>query len=470
MSFQAIEQAFSKYGIYREPGLDSIWITHADILSQILSLSKMNNISVIQAGNSIEGRSIFRIKMGNGKIKILLWSQMHGNESTATKAIFDLINFLKSDDELTGFKNNLLDNLEINFVPMLNPDGAERFTRENAVNVDLNRDALSFQSPESRILQELKDEINPEFCFNLHDQNRYYSVGRTDFSPVLSFLAPPSGYNNPVNDARVKAIQVIVHLKKVLNKYIPNQIAKYSDDHEPRSFGDNFNRQESAVILVESGFVKNDPEKEKVREYNFISLLSALEAISSKSYTQCSTDDYSKIAENNEGRFFDLLLKGGVIRYGASEYRVDIGINRYEFPTEIVKKFYTKGIIAGIGDLSTFSAHEIVDCKGMTVCEGRILSNSFKNTDEITALDLEQHLREGVTTVLCKECNYMEEYSNTLYNIILRDNISSHEIKTGLPANLYLSNKNGVMYLVINGFLMQAPFNNKMIRNGLIFR
>lgn len=44
-------------------------------------------------GESVEERKIYQIKIGSGPIKILAWSQMHGNESTTTKAIFDLIAF-----------------------------------------------------------------------------------------------------------------------------------------------------------------------------------------------------------------------------------------------------------------------------------------------------------------------------------------------------------------------------------------
>lgn len=470
MSSKILEKVFSKYSSYKEPGLEPLWLTHAGILPKISNLSKNKNVTILEAGHSIEGRSIFKIKMGRGNTRILLWSQMHGNETTATKAIFDLLNFLTANDEFSEFKNELLNALEIHFIPMLNPDGAEKFTRENAINIDLNRDALSFQSPEAQILQKAKDEINPEFCFNLHDQNRYYGVGRTGLSPVLSFLAPPSDYNNPMNDSRQKAMKLIAYLTSILEKYIPSQIAKYSDDHEPRSFGDNFNKQNSAVILIESGYLKNDLNKEKVREYNFIALLSALSAILTKSYDKTDIADYSKIPENNEAKLFDLLLKGVKVLRGNNEFIIDIGINRREFTAETKKEIYIKGVIEGLGDLCTYSAHEIIDCRGLIASEGKILFNHDINNENLCTTDFGKYYADGYTTIARRDYNSNEEYCKTPMNIILRDNITTHEIKTGLPANLYLRDKNGAAYLIVNGFLLHFPINKNLIRNGLIFR
>ena len=48
---------------------------------------------------------------------------------------------------------------------MLNPDGAEKFTRENAQQIDINRDAVAQQTPEGKLLYELKNKINPHFVF-----------------------------------------------------------------------------------------------------------------------------------------------------------------------------------------------------------------------------------------------------------------------------------------------------------------
>ena len=41
------------------------------------------------AGFSVLRKPIYSYTIGAGKTKILIWSQMHGNESTTTKALMD---------------------------------------------------------------------------------------------------------------------------------------------------------------------------------------------------------------------------------------------------------------------------------------------------------------------------------------------------------------------------------------------
>ena len=47
----------------------------------------------------------------------------------------------------------LEDRLTLHLVPMLNPDGAQRYARRNAQGIDINRDALHLQTPEGRALK-----------------------------------------------------------------------------------------------------------------------------------------------------------------------------------------------------------------------------------------------------------------------------------------------------------------------------
>ena len=91
-----------------------------------------------------------------------LWSQMHGNEPTATQAIFDILNFLNSPDFKVE-KQEILSNLTLHFLPMLNPDGAELYQRRNTLGIDINRDALRLQSPEGRTLKRVRDSLEADF-------------------------------------------------------------------------------------------------------------------------------------------------------------------------------------------------------------------------------------------------------------------------------------------------------------------
>ena len=50
-------------------------------------------------GKSVLEKPIYSVEFGQGKTRIYMWSQMHGDESTCTKAIFDLFEVLKNDNE-----------------------------------------------------------------------------------------------------------------------------------------------------------------------------------------------------------------------------------------------------------------------------------------------------------------------------------------------------------------------------------
>ena len=46
------------------------------------------------SGFSVNNLPIYSLSYGLGDVKILIWSQMHGNESTSTKALFDFLSYL----------------------------------------------------------------------------------------------------------------------------------------------------------------------------------------------------------------------------------------------------------------------------------------------------------------------------------------------------------------------------------------
>ena len=166
-----LEQLFSQY---KESSLLGRYITLDSIEPLLNKWNTNNQVKII--GTSVLNNPIYRYQIGNGSTKILLWSQMHGNESTTTKALFDLFNVLNSDSVLA---RELLSTFTFCFIPMLNPDGAKLYTRENANKVDLNRDSQNLSQPESNVLREVFDNFKPDYCYNLHDQRTIFGVGNT---------------------------------------------------------------------------------------------------------------------------------------------------------------------------------------------------------------------------------------------------------------------------------------------------
>ncbi len=351
------DQLFENYGGYRENLIKASLIHHDDIKNILSDLGKSALFKVEEIGRSVEGREIFSITFGTGKTDILAWSQMHGDEPTATAALFDLLKFFSACDSFDPLRKELLSKLKFHFIPMLNPDGARLFQRENAFNIDINRDALRLESNESKLLWNYAEKADPEFCFNLHDQNSYYTSGRSGKHSTISLLAPPSDHLKSINYAREKSMQVILKIEEALKKFIPGGIARYSDDHEPRSFGDNFIKNGRSSILIESGYFKSDPDKEFVRKLNFISLITAFVSIAGRDFEKINYTEYFNIPENQE-MLFDLLLRNLILKMNGSEFKIDIGINRKKKYDPATKKFFYSSTIQEVGDLSFHSGIE----------------------------------------------------------------------------------------------------------------
>ena len=89
---------------------------------------------VEQAGVSAEGRPLRHVSWGEGDTRVLLWSQMHGDESTASMAIADLFRFLGEHPE-HPLVQRLRTGTSLHFLPVMNPDGAARFQRRNAQGI-----------------------------------------------------------------------------------------------------------------------------------------------------------------------------------------------------------------------------------------------------------------------------------------------------------------------------------------------
>jgi len=362
-----VDQIEEKYEVYKEKSLKHRRFKHKDILPLIQNLKSHANFKLSELGKSTEGREIYLIKLGNGKMPVLLWSQMHGNEPTATQALFDIFNFFATSDNLDDVREKLLKELTLYFIPMVNPDGTEVNKRRNSLDIDPNRDAERLQCKETQLLKKIRDDINAEYGFNLHDQAIYYSAGATEKPATISFLTPSFNYEQEIDQKRVASMELIVLMNSILQEKIPGQVGRYSDDFMPTAFGDNMQLWGTSTILIESGGYKNDPEKQYVRELNFLCILTGLYGIAYKYPSNFELMDYFKIPENKKEKLFDLLIRNASVEKNGQIFKTDIGIRREEIDNDDFTGFKYKSRIEDIGDLTYYYGYEEIDANGLKV-------------------------------------------------------------------------------------------------------
>ena len=462
-NFSFEQSLYYNYEFFKEKTLKDRFFKHSDIIRLIDSLKTKNVFTVKNAGKSFEGRDIFLLSTGTGKKKIFLWSQMHGDEPTATAALFDIFNFFSDNFHYNDVKNLILRNTTLYFMPMVNPDGADYFTRRNSMMIDINRDANRIQTPEAKILMETFDSLKADFGFNLHDQTPRYSAGNSFRQATISFLAPPIDYDKRIDNVRLNSMKLISGLYEMLNKFIPGHISKYSDDYEPRAFGDTFQKKGTSTILVESGGWKNDPEKQFIRKLNFILLLSAFKQIAEDSYKSFDENIYESIPFNEE-RLYDLILRNLAISKNGLDYKIDIAINYLEIFSK--NGYYLKASIENIGDMSTFYGIEDYDFEGYKIDSGKTLLKEFNSIKEIKNLDYSELFEKGYTNIYFD--NSKSETSDMPFNILTDKKKIDFAIKIGNNPTFVLKRNGKIEYSIINGFIQNL--NTKTFKsNGLVF-
>ena len=255
-------------------------VDHAEVVKRLeaVAAASPDLFTLEKIGESVEGRSINYVRVGSGPMAVMLWSQMHGDEPTATSALFDLFEYLRRHRADASVKR-LLSALTLHVVPMLNPDGAERFQRRNAQSIDINRDALRLQTPEGKTLKALRDRVKPQIGFNLHNQSWRTSVGDPPKPASISLLSVAFDEARTENAGRKLTKQVCAVIRDALEPFAPGQIGRYDDEFEVRAFGDNITLWGTPVVLIETGpWPSEEPDAALVR-LNFVALLSALDAL-----------------------------------------------------------------------------------------------------------------------------------------------------------------------------------------------
>jgi hypothetical protein len=302
-------------------------VRHKDLQNYLEQLKKLG-LKVAEVGRSYGNREIYQVEFGRGAARVFMWTQMHGDEPTATSAVMDMLAFLQTNRDKSWVKE-IEEKLTIRVVPMLNPDGAELYQRRNLQSIDINRDARAQQTPEGRLLKKLRDEWSPQYGFNLHNQNALTTVGRTHKQAAISLLAVNGDPTGKSDAAHQRSRRIASLMIEALNEFMKGSIGRYDDSFNERAFGDNFSAWGTPVILVETGALHGRDEMFLIK-MNFVAYLVALRAIATGSETRATTSVYDTLPSNSSGDLFNVLFrKANIVNLSENDraFVTDIGAN-----------------------------------------------------------------------------------------------------------------------------------------------
>ena len=364
-------------------------LEHDEVERRLKGIAEADPTHVIleRVGASLEGRSINLVTTGTGPFRVLLWSQMHGDEPTATAALFDVFDYFQRhrDDPVV---QRILSSLTLYIVPMLNPDGAERYQRRNAQGIDLNRDALALQTPEGQLLKTLRDRFNPRVGFNLHNQAWNTSIGDPPKPASISLLSVAYDKARSENAGRKLTKKLCAVIRDSLEPFASGQIGRYDDDFEVRAFGDNLTLWGTPVVLIETGpFPSSEPDPALVR-LNFIGIISALDALATGNVDKADPKRYESLPMNETKELFVLVKNATILPgTGVRAFTGDIGIsaNRRVRTIDGRRQIQIQANIVDLGDLRTYGALRTIDGTGLVAAP--LWDPSLKEDQEVDLPD-----------------------------------------------------------------------------------
>lgn len=313
---------------------------------------------ISQIGTSYLEKPIYQFSIGSGSINILAWSQMHGNESNATLAMLDLLEIKKN---IPAMFEAIFEQISLDFIFMLNPDGSEKWSRRNALDIDMNRDYNMEASKEFPFLKNLIKKKKYSYALNLHEQRTIFSTDR-EHPATLSFLAPAENIEKQATETRKKSMAVISAIFEYMKPLIPNKIGRYDDEFYPNSTGDNFTKKGIPTILFEGGHYPDDYLRKETRKFYTVALYIALEFIARENGTVENWENYFQIPENIESHY-DIIYRNVKLNTDfpcildvAVQYKEEIkaGENEISFTP----------IVTEVGDVGKKKGWLEIDCTG----------------------------------------------------------------------------------------------------------
>ena len=198
---------------------------YEEMVSMLQHLDQKSDALTLEVyGQSVKGRDLYLAKFGNNEENptVLYLTQQHGNEALTTEGALQFIKHLTSNSKEV---KEMLENVNILVAPRLNVDGAEgdvdfslddyvagTHTRYNANEVDLNRDHVDRNQPETKALHEnVLQKYKPDYMIDLHHQGAETTLGDTDELVSGSILYPTNENVDPEVVEKSKQLGAVLY-------------------------------------------------------------------------------------------------------------------------------------------------------------------------------------------------------------------------------------------------------------------
>jgi hypothetical protein len=146
-------------------GPDTLWVAGQEMMTSTFfdrwtdSLAAEAYVTRRIAGRSGRGRPMPLVEFGSPDATrhVMIIGRQHPPEATGTMALLAYVGELAGDSPLA---QEFREHFRVHVIPLVNPDGVDLgHWRHNTGGVDLNRDWVAFNQPETRVVRETFTEI-----------------------------------------------------------------------------------------------------------------------------------------------------------------------------------------------------------------------------------------------------------------------------------------------------------------------
>src|SRR5699024_652544 len=207
---------------------------YAEVVNRIKDFERWEIFGKDQSGTY----DMYFISLGNvEKPVMMLMTSMHGTEWQPVQYTMYFMEQLRDNTfPDVNFRNELLENYHIIFVPMLNPHGMDRAdtgeygiytsgnydARYNANGIELNGDFYPFNKQESRNMKKLQERFTPFTFVDMHMYQPDYGVAYGRRAIMASGQQNIEGYQNATLKYRNE-------WKNSLENYMGEEITSWSN-------------------------------------------------------------------------------------------------------------------------------------------------------------------------------------------------------------------------------------------------